>query len=144
MTVKNGTYNDAKISDYGLNPDKNDNLRVWVQFTIKDGENEAHVRWSNDFSDKIIKDDLTPKKISLANLKKMGLQNDNVISLYDGRDSKALNELLDFSVVVDNGYVKYINLPGEGPGRKFSSKEEAIAALAKVGVQAEAKRDYLK
>lgn len=149
-TVKDGTY-PGKMNDYGLNSDKNGDLRVWVSFEITDKEgNTANVRWSNGLDTKPIQGKagtFTSQSISLENLKKLGFQGGmpEIIQLYDGLESKALNPLIDVEIVMQGGYVKYINLPGEGPGKKFASKAEAVAALAKLGVAAGApSKDYLK
>lgn len=145
--VKDGTY-PGKIVDYGLSPDKNGDLRVWVNFEVTDKEgNHANVRWSNGMDTKPIQGKngtFTSQQISLDNLKKMGFEGGlpEIIKLYDGMESRALNPLLDFEIVMQGGYVKYINLPGEGTGRKFESKAAAIAALAKLGVAAPT-RSYL-
>lgn len=155
-TVKDGKY-PGKIKDYGLSPDKNGDLRVWVEFEIVNNEaataTEAMlstVRWSNGLDTKLIQGKagtFTSQSISLENLKKLGFNGGmpEIIQLYDGLESKALNPLIDVEIVMQGGYVKYINLPGEGPGKKFASKAEAVAALAKLGVAAGAPiKDYLK
>ena len=136
--VKDGKYEGAKIVDYGIRPDKNDNPRPWVDFTIQDGDNQATVHWSNGIELTEIKPGLTPQKITLDNLEKMGFKGGLAAlpTLYDGIESKALNMLLDFDVTMKNGYVQFINLPGEGPGKKYGSKAEMLAAFAKVGVTA--------
>ena len=145
-TVKDGKYEGAKIADYGVRPDKNGEFRAWVTFTIQDGDNQAVVQWSNGIETKAINDaGLTPQKITLDNLEKMGYKGglSGLGVLFDGPESKALNMLLDFDLVMKGGYVQYINLPGEGPGKKFASKADMLAALAKAGVSVGANKNYL-
>ncbi len=139
--IKDGKYTGARIVDYGIRPDKDDKPRVWVSFQIMDGDNTGILSWSGDFSTVPIQagdKSFVPQKITLDNLEKMGFKGglSAVPALYDGKESKLLNEILDFDIEVKGGYVKYINLPGEGPGKKFSSKAEMLASFAKAGVVA--------
>lgn len=149
MEITPGTYI-GHVSDYGIVPDKNDNPCPWVKFEIRKGDDLGYVRWQGSL-------DPTPKEalkgkssrdLTLASLERLGLVGgmENVPMMFDGQD--VLDKERDIELVLEkNGQylnVKYINIPGEGPGKKFDSKEAMLKAFAKQGVSvAGPKKSYL-
>ncbi len=123
-----------------------------MKFEIKNGDDLGYIRWQGSL-------DATPNEklkgkssrdLTLASLERLGLVGGmaGVPAMYEGISSASLDPLRDIEIVCEkNGQylnVKYINIPGEGPGKKFASKEEMKAAFAKIGVATPlAKKGYL-
>ena len=151
MQIAPGTYI-ARVFDYGVVPDRQDNPMPWVKFEVTKGEEKGYIRWQGSL-------DATPNEklkgkssrdLTLASLEKCGLVGGmaGVANMFEGLASTSLDPLRDIEIVCEkNGdylNVKYINLPGEGPGKKFESKEAMKAAFAKLGVSVAAPgKNYL-
>jgi hypothetical protein len=159
----------AAIKDYGITQQPNSgDPQVYVKFECN-GDARESMTWYGGLNAKVGDGKkMSQADVTLTVLKTMGFKGAlmQVTELYDGPPSMSLNSLQDYELVVETdkwkdrdgnpkeaNKIKYINLPGEGPGvgKKFESKADLIQSLAKmqqggtsVKQEAPAAKDYLK
>jgi hypothetical protein len=138
----------VKITDFGMSQTNAGNPQAWVSFSNEAGET---IVWRGGLDTTMQNGKngkpWSPFGITLGSLKKMGYKDGETpeiigMKLWDGVLAGALTVPGEYEIQVEkNGdytNVKYINLPGEGGGvgKKFSTKEEMMAAFSKPSGQA--------
>jgi hypothetical protein len=135
----------AKIDDYGIGKNKEDKPYVFINFKLSDtGES---IKWFGHLGD-AKGDKKSPREITLQTILRMGFRGDDVHDLADGRQSRMLDESVEYELVLENNTyngktslrVKFINTPqerltGEEAKRLASYKSELSAMRSELGIK---------
>lgn len=138
--IKSGTYEKAKIKDYGLAQAATGTTGVYVQFEFLEGEIVRKLTWRGYFTDK------AKLKTVETLIKVFGYKGDDGSDIANGIGSNVLNESQEYELVIEkeeyegalHDKIRWVNLPGGGGGKiEKLDKEQAKVVFGGMNLKAE-------